>query len=123
MKTSQHIRRIFASLLFSVLFTASCKQTQQIIENLLTFDVDKSVDIPLPAATPAGIYFTLPGFPIGLDSADLAKNKTALRLVKTLRLTKLVFTPDDPTYAMSNVDTLSLAVGADSVSTVLLATW
>jgi hypothetical protein len=121
MKTSQHNRLIFASLILFFLFF-SCKQTQEVIDKLLTFDIDKSVDLPLPTATPAGIYFSLP-IPIGLDSADLAKNKTGLHLVKSLRLTKLIFTPDDPSYPMSNVDTLSIAVGVDSLSTVLLATW
>jgi len=125
MKITQHVRRFFPSLLLVIaLFGISCKQTTQIIDNLLTFDIDRSNDIPItPTIPPEGYLFSLPGVPIPVDSAELAKNKTATGLVKTLKLTKLVFTPDDPLYPMTNIDTIQLSAGTDSLSAKVLGTY
>ncbi len=125
MKTTKHINRIFPSLLITALcVTISCKQVTQVVDNLLTFDITKSVDIPItPLLPPQGFLFALPGVPAGIDSAELAQHKTAFHLLKSLKLTKLVFTPDDPTYSMNNIDTIRLSAGPDSLSAKLLATY
>src|SRR6266404_3300189 len=124
MKRQQHIRRIFASLLFVIALGAvSCSTVSNAVQNLLTFDIKDSANIPISPLTPTGIFIPFPGFPIPIDSAMLAKNHTALSLIKTLKLTALTFTPDDPAYAMTNFDTISIAVGPDSLHTILLATY
>ena len=125
MKTTQHVRRFFPSLLLVIACIGmSCKQVSQAIDNLLTFDIERSNEIPItPTVPPEGFLFTLPGIPIPVDSAELAKNKTATGLVKTLKLTKLVFTPDDPLYPMTNIDTIRVAAGTDSLSAKLLGTY
>ncbi len=125
MKTSQHINRFFPSLLliFAVSFL-SCKQITQAISNLLTFPITKTApDIPILQYTPTGIMFASPGVPIGIDSADLAKQKTSLSLVKTVKLTGMTLATDDPYYLPTNIDTLTLSVGLDSLHTILLATY
>jgi hypothetical protein len=121
MKITSRIALLFA---FLALFAVSCKEVTQAIDNLLTFDIDESSDIPItPLIPPEGILFPLPGIPIPIDSTTLAQHKTAFHLLKTLKLTKLKFTPNDPTYSMQNIDTLSISVGTDSLSTKLLATY
>jgi hypothetical protein len=124
MKINQHIKRIFPSLLLlSVLLTLSCKQVTQTINNLLSFDINKTVTFPVYQYTPVGILTPNIGIPIPLDSATLAQQKTSLSLIKTLKLTKLAFTPDDVAYPMSNFDTISLAAGPDSLHTIWLGGW
>ncbi|MFI5264844.1 MAG: hypothetical protein ACHQM6_10040 [Candidatus Kapaibacterium sp.] len=124
MKTSQHIRILFPSLLLvAALLTSSCKQVTQAISNLLTFDINKSANFPVSHLTPTGILTPNFGIPIPLDSATLAQQKTSLSLIRTIKLTKLVFTPDDPFFDMSNFDTISLAVGLDSLNTIWLGSW
>ena len=121
MKTSQHVRFLFPSLLIAALcVTISCKQVTQAISNLLTFDIDKSVTFPVYQYTPVGYLTPNYGIPIPLDSATLAKQKTSLSLIRTLKLTKLAFTPDDPAYAMTNFDTITISVGLDSINTIWL---
>ena len=121
MKTSQHTRFLFPSLLIVALgVTISCKQVTQAISNLLSFDIAKTVTFPVSQYTPVGIMSPNIGIPIPLDSATLAQQKTSLSLIKTIKLTKLAFTPDDPYYAMTNFDTISLAAGPDSLHTVWL---
>jgi hypothetical protein len=124
MKTTKHTRFLlpFVLLLAGIVIT-SCNQVNNAIQNLLTFNIADSVSFPIVQLTPTGILFPLPGVPIPLDSATLAKNHTAFSLIKTLKLTALTFTPDDPTYPMTNFDTLNLAVGPDSLHTILLATY
>jgi hypothetical protein len=121
MKTSQHVRFLFPSLLIAALCViVSCKSVTQAISNLLSFDIAKSVTFPVYQYTPVGILSPNIGIPIPLDSATLAQQKTSLSLIRTIKLTKLAFTPDDPNYAMSNFDTISLAAGPDSLHTVWL---
>ena len=125
MKTSQHVRRLFPSLvLLTLCVTISCKQVTQAISNLLTFSIVKTAPgIPILPQTPVGLTFASPGIPIGIDSADLAKQKTALSLVKTLKLTDMKIAIDSPNFSRTNIETLTLSVGTDSLSTVLLATY
>lgn len=126
MKTTQHVRRFFPSLLLVIaLFGISCKQVNEIIDNLLTFDITKTApDIPIPAITPVGITFPSPGIPIGIDSATLAQQKTSLSLVKTLKLTGMTIAIDDSVvYPRTNIDTMTLSVGTDQLHKVLLATY
>ena len=125
MKTSQHINRFFPSLLliFAVSFL-SCKQVTQAISNLLTFSVTKTAPaIPILQYTPIGITFASPGVPIGIDSSTLAQQKTSLSLVRTVKLTDMTLTTDDPYYSPTNIDTMTLSVGLDSLHTILLATY
>jgi hypothetical protein len=124
MKMTQHVRFLFPSLFIVTLcVTISCNQVTQAINNLLTFDIEKTVTFPVPQYTPVGIMTPNIGIPIPLDSATLAQQKTSLSLIKTLKLTKLAFTPDDPAYAMTNFDTISLAVGPDTLHTVWLGSY
>ncbi|MDP4220306.1 MAG: hypothetical protein Q8896_07700 [Bacteroidota bacterium] len=126
MKTTQHIRRLFPSLLLlGLFFTASCKQVSQAIDNLLTFSITKTAPpIPIPALTPIGMTFAAPGVPIGIDSATLAQQKTSLSLVRTLKLTDMTIAIDDSVaFPRTNIDTMTLSVGLDSLHQTLLATY
>ena len=81
MKSSQHARFLFPSLLIAALcLTISCKQVTQAIDNLLTFNLDKSVTFPVYQYTPTGILTPNIGIPIPLDSTELAKQKTAYEI-------------------------------------------
>lgn len=123
MRSFQHIRALFTSLILLALCSISCKSVNQAIENLLTFSITKAAPpIPILPLTPAGITFAAPGIPIGIDSADLAKNGTSLSLVKTLKLSDFTLTTDDTVnFPRTNIDTLTLSVGPDSLHTTLLA--
>lgn len=126
MKTTQHVRRFFPSLLLIIAcLSISCKQVNQVIDNLLTFDISKTAPgIPIPAISPVGITFLTPGIPIGIDSATLAQQKTSLSLVKTLKLTGMTIAIDDSTvYPRTNIDTMTLSVGTSQLNKVLLATY
>jgi hypothetical protein len=125
MKTIKHINRLFPSLLLlACLVIISCSQITQAISNLLTFSITKTAPgIPVPAQTPIGMTFASPGLPIGIDSAALAQQKTSLSLVRTLKLTDMTLAMDDATYPITNIDTMTLSVGFDSLHTVLLATY
>ena len=126
MKRSQHIRRIFTSLFFAAaFFSISCKQVSDAIQNLLTFDITKTAPaIPIPQVFPVGVTFASPGIPIGIDSADLAKQKTALSLVKTLKLTGWAIAIDDSVvFPRTNIDTMTISVGTSQQNKVLLGTY
>ena len=125
MKTSQHIRRFFPSLVLIIAVSfVSCKSITQAIQNLLTFSITKTAPaIPILQFTPTGILYATPGVPIGLDSATLASQKTSLSLVRTVKLTDMTLMMDDPFYSVTNIDTMTLSVGLDSLHTILLATY
>ncbi len=126
MKTSQHVRFLFPSLLIVALcVTISCNQVTQAISNLLSFSITKSAPgIPIPSITPIGVTFAPPGIPIAIDSATLAQQKTSLSLVRTLKLTGMTIGIDDSTvYPRTNIDTMTLSVGTSQQSKVLLATY
>ncbi|MEP7234796.1 MAG: hypothetical protein ABI778_05825 [Ignavibacteriota bacterium] len=120
---TQHSKAIFPSLILFAFCLVSCNKVTQVINDLLSFDIEKSADIPVSQFTPTGILTPNLGIPIPLDSADLANQKTTLSLMKTLQLTKLVFTPSDPAFAMNNFDSISLAVGPDTLNTKWLASY
>jgi hypothetical protein len=111
-------------LLFFASFFISCSTVNNVVQNLLTFSITKTAPaIPIPPQTPVGILFALPGVPLAIDSADLAKNKTSLSLVKTLKLTDWTIAIDTPTYSRTNIDSMSISVGLDSLHTTLLGTY
>ena len=125
MRTTKHFSHIFPSLLLLVCLIISCKQVNQAISNLLTFSITKDAPgILIPALTPVGITFAPPGVPVGIDSADLAKQKTSLSLIRTLKLTGMTIAIDDSiAYPRTNIDTMTISVGTSQQSKVLLATY
>lgn len=93
------------------------------IDSLFSFNISKSFDFPVVPLTPVGQFFTSPAIPIGLDSAELAKNNTSLSLIKTVKLTKLTFVSSNPVaYPVKSFDTIILAV-TDGATTSTLATY
>src|SRR3954468_20248431 len=109
MKKPQYIRFFAAIFVFACFAATSCKQVSNAIENLLTFSITKTAPaVPIPPAplTPENVTIIPPqGIPIGIDSADLAKQKTAISLVKTLKLTGWAIAIDDSmTWARTNID-------------------
>lgn len=108
-------------LLF-VALVAGCSQVTNAIDSFLTFNDERTFDLPFPKLTPVGV--ALPAsFPLSPDSATLAKNKTGLSLLKTAKLTKLTFTFSDPTYTMQSVDTMYLQVTNPTLGVVDLASY
>jgi hypothetical protein len=91
----------------------------------LTFSITKTAPkLPIPSITPVGVTIAFPGFPIGIDSAALADQKTSLSLVKTLKLTAMTIGIDDSTvYPRTNIDTMTLSVGPNQQSKILLSTY
>ena len=98
---------------FAVFVLAACSTLG--IDNLFTFNITKTATFPVPPLTPVGQLITSPALPFGLDSADLAKNNTGLKFLKTVKLTKLSFTSSDPTYPVSSFDTMIVSVKTDSL--------
>jgi hypothetical protein len=91
-----------------------------VLQNLLTFSIPKSLSFPVPPQTPVGQAIT--GLiPIGVTNDDLVKQETSTSLVKTVKLTSLKFTPDDVSFPLTNFDTLKLSVTKDGgVTEVML---
>lgn len=96
----------------------SCSSTEG-IDNYFTFNLDKSFTVAAPAGSAVWPAITL-SVPVGFDSTDLAKNGTSLSLVKSVKLTKLIFTSSDASIPFSNVDTFTLSI-ADNEGSQLLA--
>ena len=119
MKTTYKL--LFASLL--ALSVASCNQVNNIIDDFFTFNVVKTIQTPLPAATPTGILFPAIPIPVPLDSATLATNKTNLSKVKTCKLTGLNITFSDPAYTITNFDSLYVNIIGDALPEINLATY
>ena len=112
---------LFASLL--ALCVASCNQINSVISDFFTFNVVKTIETPLPAATPTGILFPAIPIPVPLDSATLATNKTSLSKVKTCKLTLLAITFSDPTYTLTNFDSLYINIIGGTLPEINLATY
>ncbi len=112
---------ILASLL--ALGLTNCKEISNTIDDFFTFNLVKTVDTPLPAATPTGILTPPVPIPIPLDSATLAANNTSLSKVKTCKLSKLDINFSDPSYTMANFDSLYINIKADGLPEIMLATY
>jgi hypothetical protein len=119
MKVLAKYPAIIATL--AVVVLAACSTLG--IDNLFTFNVSKSATFQVPTITPVGQLQTSPGLPVGLDSADLAKNNTGLKFLKTVKLTQLAFTSSDPTYPVSSFDTMILSVKTDSLPLLWLGSY
>jgi hypothetical protein len=126
MKRSQ-ITRLFLPVVFVAAFalTESCKQVDQVVQNLLTFSITKSAPgIPIPQVFPVGQTFATQGIPIGIDSATLNQQKTSLSLIRTVKLTAMGIGIDDSTvYPRTNIDTMTISVGSSQQNKILLATY
>src|SRR5689334_3768603 len=96
-------------LLFSCI---SCNTASQ-IDDYFTFNLQKSQNLPVPPETPVGQDTNIPSIPVGIDSSDLTTNGASLSLVKSAKLTKLVFTPSDSSYPMTSFDTITLSISTD----------
>jgi isocitrate dehydrogenase kinase/phosphatase len=101
----------------------ACQEVNKIIDDTFTFNLNKSFDFPIPALSPTGVDIPV-DVPIPIDSAEYAKNKTNLSLLKSAKLTRLVFSFSDSTFLMANsVDTLVLSVKNDTMPPLTLATY
>lgn len=119
------MKTTYKLLLVSViaLWSANCETINNAIDDLLTFNVTRSVETPLPASTPTGILIASPGIPVPLDSTTLATNKTSFSKLKTAKLSLLTITFSDPTYTLANFDSLYINIKADSLPEINLATY
>ncbi len=96
----------------------SCSSTNG-IDDYFTFNLEKSFTFSLSQNSSWAVRNSRESF--GIDSADFAQNGTSLDLIKSIKLTKLTFTPDLPAFPISNfVDSLSLSANNDSLSTTQL---
>jgi hypothetical protein len=106
-----------------IVLVSGCTQVTNAIDSFFTFNDERMFDMPFPKASPVGVLSTNQ-FPLSPDSATLAKNNTALSLMKTATLNKLAFTFSDPTYFMQpNIDTVFLQVRNPTLGTVDLANY
>ncbi len=106
-----------------VALIGGCSQVTNSIDSFFTFNDERQFDMPFPKQSPVGFLLTSE-FPLSPDSATLAKNGTALSLLKTATLTKLAFTFSDPNYLMrTGVDTMYLQIVNSTLGTVDLASY
>jgi len=117
--TSLFRLRYLSALLFCTSLL-SCSNTNG-IDDYFTFNLQKTFGLAASAGSTEWPPMTV-AVPIALDSAELAANQTTSSLVKSVKLTRLVFSSTDVAYPFSNIDTLVLTV-TDSSGTQLLATY
>lgn len=96
-----------------LLFLAACDS--KFIDDIFTFNVEKSFQLEIPAGTPAGRLPIPLTVPLLIDSSTLAEHETSFDLLKSARLTKLQivnFTPS--TFSLANVDTLDFRIESNN---------
>ncbi|MDP4220305.1 MAG: hypothetical protein Q8916_00905 [Bacteroidota bacterium] len=98
----------------------SCSDTNS-IDDYFTFNLQKSFGLNASAGSTVWPPMTVT-VPVSIDSSDLARNGTTSSLVRTVKLTRLVFASTDVAYPFSNIDTLILTA-SDSSGTQLVATY
>jgi hypothetical protein len=123
LKRALYFSRLFLSVLL-VCSLISCSSSSG-VDDYYTFNVVKSQNIPVTPQIPVGQDVSVP-FPISVDSTDFITSptlRTSLALIKSVKLTKLAFTPSDASYPMTSFDTVRLFVSADSLADQTLATY
>ncbi len=91
------------------------------IDDSFTFNLDKNFSFPVPKEIPVGVDAPEIPLPLAIDSADLAKNKTGVNFIKSVKLTKLDIVSTDPTYPLSSFDTMVISVRTSTLPKLVLA--
>jgi len=116
------MKRLILLTFTLLLFSSGCDS--KFIDDIFTFNVEKSFEFTIPAVTPADttLSLDLPGITL-VDSADLSKPgaSTTFSLLKSARLTKLQMTFNDPSFTLANFDTLNLRISSTNHPQVSLA--
>ena len=103
-----------------LLFLAACDS--KFIDDIFTFNVEKSFELRIPAGTPAGRLPIPLTVPLLIDSATLAKENTTVNLLKSAKLTKLQIVNFVPsTFSLSNIDTLDFRIESNNQPLTSLA--
>lgn len=102
-----------------LLFSSGCNS--EFIDNIFTFNVEKSFEFTIPANTPAGITAPEVNLPLVINDSILQANGTSMSLLKSAKLTKLrlAFTP--PSFTLANIDTLNMRMKSASYPNLSLA--
>lgn len=115
-------KRIFFIFLPSLLILStllSCSSTNG-IDDYFTFNTTPGTAFVVFSNDPVGqIQSTIASIPP--DSSNLAKQGTTRELTKSLELTKLSFKFSDASYSLSDFDSISISVSADSLPDLQLA--
>ncbi|MCC2548884.1 hypothetical protein LJY25_20715 [Hymenobacter sp. BT175] len=108
----------FLLLLLGVL---SCEKAD--IDKLLTFYIDDSQTIRIPANSPVGVLTTLPGVSVTTRSSETFRNNnTSAELVKDVSLNKLTLTITSPsTQTFDFLESIELYISTDQSDQILLA--
>lgn len=110
-----------SAVIFIVLsiIAASCEQ----IENLLTFEIEDSIEFTIPSATVINSPISVPTPPIQSSSTQtFENNNTKASLVKNVSLKELNLKIIDPeTKTFKFIKSIEIYISAEDVAEVLLA--
>src|SRR5438309_1201819 len=90
--------RVIAPMFFCIFFFSACSSSEG-VDNYFTFNLEKTFSFSLTpgSAEEDGYNFAF------TDSTDLASNGTSIDLIKSVKLTKLTFTSNQPPSSIQSV--------------------
>jgi hypothetical protein len=102
-----------------LLYSSGCDS--KFIDDIFTFNVEKSFEFTIPAGTPAGRLPTALTLPLLINDSVLSANGTSMNLLKSAKLTKLQLTFVPTTFTLANIDTLDFRIKSNNQPLTSLA--
>ena len=113
------MKRLIVFTFTLLLFSSGCDS--KFIDDIFTFNVEKSFEFTIPAGTPAGVMAPEIGLPLLINDSVLQANGTSMNLLKSAKLTKLGVAFSEPSFTLSDVDTLDFRISSAAYSPTSLA--
>jgi len=104
-----------------LLFSAGCDSIGNIIDDIFTFNVEKSFEFTIPAGTPAGVTAPEINLPLLINEDSLKAHGTSMSLLKSAKLTKVRLTFSEPSFTLADLDTLDMRMKSTSYPLLSLA--
>jgi hypothetical protein len=108
------MKRLIILTFTLLLFSVGCDSASTIIDDIFTFNVEKSFDFTIPANAPPGRLPAPLTLPLLINDSVLQANGTSMSLLKSAKLTKLrlAFTPTS--FSIADIDTLDFRIKSNS---------
>jgi hypothetical protein len=91
------------------------------IDDIFTFNVEKSFEFTIPAGTPAGVTAPAVSLPLFINDSVLQAHGTSMSLLKAAKLTKLNVVFSEPSFTLSDIDTLDFRISSTNHAMTSLA--
>lgn len=113
------MKRLIALTFTLLLISIGCDS--KFIDDIFTFNVEKSFEFTIPAGTPAGVTAPEINLPLPVNDSILEAHGTSMSLLKSAKLTKLQLTFSEPSFTLADIDTLDLKMKSASYPHLSLA--